>query len=154
MAIKPEAVFESVKKASGVAAQKAADMVERSKLGLEVASKEGELSDLFDELGRAVYEANKNNMHGMTPEALISIIDAKIAEIDELKARRAEKADPVCAGCGKPLDDTFDFCPRCGTKNAKSASGCADKCDCGCKDGKCDDDCCKDEKCDCGCSCC
>ena len=140
MAIKPEDVLGSMKKASGAAAQMASDLLERSKLGLEIASKENELSDLFKELGHAVYEAKKHNMQGMTPEALIAIIDSKVAEIEELKAKRAEKSDPVCPGCGKPIEENFDFCPRCGTKIVKPGCGCGckDDEDCGCDD-------CKDE---------
>ncbi len=149
MAIKPENVLSNFKKAGEAAAQKAADFVERSKITLEITGKESEINELFKELGKATYEAKKNNVQGMTPEALIAIIDGKMDEIEELKTKRMEKSDPVCPSCGKDIEDfSHDFCPRCGTplpKKEDDGCGCGDDCDC---DGNCGcgDDCtCKDE---------
>ncbi len=100
------------------AAKKTGDVVEISKLKLDAMKINGEIKELYEKLGEAVYISKKDDID--CTEA-VSIISEQIDNLnDKLIDLNAEIADRqnvnYCAECGakNPIDNTF--CGKCGTK--------------------------------------
>ncbi len=116
--------LEKVKSAVGSAAQtvgkKSGEVVEFSKIKYAMYEAKGEIKDIKEEIGGAVYDSYKNN----TP--LDEIVKEKCARIDELTKRIGEyesqldnyKSMVKCPQCGKSVKDENNFCPECGAKLA------------------------------------
>lgn len=117
MPIDKNKILGTLKKVGEQASQVVGDIRDNTKLSFDIAGKESELSDLYRELGKATYEMSKNNITGMTPNALMAVIDAKNEELEELKARKVELNSPsVCPHCGRDLASNVMYCPMCGAK--------------------------------------
>ena len=109
------------KSAAAVAADKAKDAAELTKISVAIA---GEQRDI-DKNYRAIGEWFANEYEGEVPEAVRDLLEAinaskaKIAELEAAKAATKEKA-PVeeapagktCPICGAQADSKF--CPQCG----------------------------------------
>lgn len=102
---------------AGNEAYKAAkELAGTGKLGLKIAEEESKLQDLFELLGRAVYDAKRHDREEDLTEA-IEEIRAKEEEIAALRndmARRRNKK--ICKNCGARSSDKNAFCPVCGEK--------------------------------------
>ncbi|NLT57800.1 MAG: zinc ribbon domain-containing protein [Clostridiales bacterium] len=117
MALNKDNILNALRKVGDQAAQAVGDLKENAKLNFEISSREGELADLYRELGRTTYEAKKNNLADSTSEALIAVIDAKVEELEEIKARKVELGAPdSCQNCGRDLDANVAYCAHCGAK--------------------------------------
>ena len=102
---------------AGQEAYKAAkELANTGKLGLKLAEESGKLDDMYEMLGRAVYDARENDREEDFTEALdeIRAKQQEIAELREELARRRNKK--ICPNCGAQTSDKNAYCPTCGAK--------------------------------------
>lgn len=113
-----EQVKDTVKKTAAAAYDKSGQLVDITKLKLSLTTAEGAAEKLYKEIGELAY---KNAKNGTVSEEILKglyeAVDAKLAEIEELKSRIAAiKNLKKCTGCGKQIEDNAVFCPACGKK--------------------------------------
>ena len=108
----------NAKSAAEAVGIKAGQLVDMSKLRINVAELNAEISKRYEALGEYVYETCRETL-AEDAEAV-----GKMAEIDELKAQLAavakelgDKQNKVCCpNCGKQSPQGTPFCSNCGTK--------------------------------------
>jgi len=108
----------NAKSAAEAVSKKAGQIVDASKLRINVAELNAEISKRYEALGQYVYETCREKL-AEDAEAV-----GKMAEIDELKAQHAavskelndKQNKTVCPNCGKQSSSTAQFCSNCGTK--------------------------------------
>lgn len=112
------AVAKTVESGASIVAQKSGVLVEISKLNLNIANEEDSIKELYESLGRAVYE-DYNNGH-ITDELMIGDCNEIIKHennIKELKKKiNALKNIKKCQGCGFEMKLNVAYCPKCGLK--------------------------------------
>ena len=112
-----EQVKDTVKKTAGAAYDKSEQLVDIAKLKLALASAENEAEKLYKELGLLCYEQNKGKENADLVSNVIEKIDAKHAEIAELKGNVAKtKKVKICDKCQKEVSPESAFCSYCGEK--------------------------------------
>lgn len=97
--------------------RRAGDVVEVSKLKLQVLSLTGDIDKVYEKLGLMVYEMAKAGAENQ------SLIDGCVAEVDALKAQLNEvnaSLDALrnvrrCDSCGNAVELSAQFCPMCGS---------------------------------------
>lgn len=102
------------------ASERAGDLVENTKINLQIFDLNHELSELYLSLGKLVYAAHADpESDTQAVSGLLEQVDAKKAEIEALGEKLKDLRNSIicpnaqCAArCGK--DDKF--CRRCGTK--------------------------------------
>ena len=171
------AILGKMRNLANAASKKTEEVVEASKLKLQIVSLNGEISKAYEELGRLIYDAAKKN------ESIGEEMDAAMAKIDELLEKVAElegkeneiKKVRTCGNCGASCAADAAFCSRCGVIlkvvtpveaeiveepgcdcccdcDCECEHCCEDGCECDCEDGQCH--CHNEEKgCECHCSC-
>lgn len=175
------AILGKMKSWANAAGKKTEEVVETSKLKLQIVSLNGDISKAYEELGALVYHAAKNNETvGEEMDAVMEKIDELLVKLAELESKVTEiKKERICGNCGAACPVDAHFCSRCGVileameedeaeeAEESCAELCADEDCCGncrctgdcatCDDGSnkaCDHDC---EHCDCceeeGCEC-
>lgn len=88
--------------------------LESTKLGGEIRSANGDLEDLFKQLGRAYYEDCSDTAK---IKALISSIDELNERIEDLEIQRRSLRDEYeCPACGEILKTDVRFCSYCGAR--------------------------------------
>ena len=114
--------FEEIKRgATGVAdraVKKTGEVTNLVKLKVSMKSAEGKLSEVYEEIGRLFYTAERSG------EDCTSDIAAYIMKADKLKADIAAYTKQlaklrnvrICEGCGHEIDMNVNFCPVCGLK--------------------------------------
>ncbi|WP_369297004.1 zinc-ribbon domain-containing protein [uncultured Neglectibacter sp.] len=108
----------NAKSAAEAVGKRAGQFVDASKLRINVAELNAEISKRYEALGEYVYESCRAKLAD-DAEAV-----GKIAEIDELKNQHAavnkelndKQNKVVCPNCGKRSPNTVQFCSNCGTK--------------------------------------
>ncbi len=108
----------NAKSAAEAVGKKAGQIVDTSKLRINAAELNAEISKHYEALGEYVYE---NCRDKLDEDAELA---GKMAEIDELKAQHtavtkelSDKQNKVtCPNCGKQSPNTAAFCSNCGTK--------------------------------------
>ncbi len=86
MAVEINEIWEEVKKAAGAAEKKTEEIIDRSKLKLDIMSVKGEIRKKYERLGKVIYE---NRCGKVDEEDIISIY---ISELDELN-KKLEKLE-------------------------------------------------------------
>lgn len=108
----------NAKSAAEAVGKKAGQLVDASKLRINAAELNSEISKRYEALGEYVYETCREKLAGDAE------IVGKLAEIDELKAQHAavtkELVDKqnkiVCPTCGKQSPIAAQYCSNCGAK--------------------------------------
>ncbi|MCI8538701.1 MAG: zinc ribbon domain-containing protein [Oscillospiraceae bacterium] len=100
------------------ATRRAGNLVDVTKLNLQIFDLNGEVSDLLQEAGRMLYGAHQGEMVDVEAmEAVLSDLDEKNGQIDELKERVVLlKNSRPCPSCGAPCGKEDHFCKDCGGK--------------------------------------
>ena len=94
--------------------KKAKELAEISKLTGQIAMKEESIKGTYIELGKYVYENQKEDAPEEVAEKF-AVIDAAVEEIDRLKREvRKLKGRQQCPDCGKEVSYTAAFCQYCG----------------------------------------
>lgn len=108
----------NAKSAAEAVGKKAGQIVDVSKLRINVAELNAEISKRYEALGEYVYESCRETL-AEDAEAV-----GKMAEIDELVNQRSAVAKEltdkqnkvVCPTCGKQSPIAASYCSNCGTK--------------------------------------
>jgi len=116
------AFFENISKkvtdTAKAAARKSGDLMEVTKLNLNIGAEEDKIKRKYMEIGKTVYEEYKKGEE--LPYAFRDLCE-KVQEyernIEEMKAKILQlKGLKNCPSCGAELDEEFAFCPKCGAK--------------------------------------
>lgn len=107
----------NAKSAAEAVGKKAGQIVDASKLRINVAELNAEISKRYEALGQYVFEGCREKL-AEDAEAV-----GKMAEIDELLSQLAvvskelndKQNKTVCPSCGKQSPTTAQFCSNCGT---------------------------------------
>ena len=106
-------------KTAEAAGKRASEMVEVTKLNLQIFDLNTEISVLYKEIGEIVYRAHRGeDTEDLGLEGRLSVIDEKFAEIDVMKGRMENlKRTKKCSSpeCGKVCSKDDRFCSHCGT---------------------------------------
>ena len=99
-----------------VAGEKTGEFIELTKLRMNAAQKEKEITMSLEGMGRLVYEANKS---GLDADELLDVcierVDTLTAELEGLREKINRcKGLVICAGCGVANAEDACFCKRCG----------------------------------------
>lgn len=112
-----EKIGDKISSKSKDVAKKAKDMTELAKLNSKVHEYENMIKDVQLQIGRAYYEANRNNPAPEYMELFQQVINAQGAiercreDIAQIKGVRS------CISCGADIPNNSSFCPACGTKS-------------------------------------
>lgn len=117
------AFFENLGKKVGEAAQAAAkksgELVETTKLNVNINSEEDKIQKLYAQIGKAVFD--KFAESGAAEDYIKEACEAIIVHEQNIKSLRekiaAVKGTKACIGCGAEMDRTQIFCSKCGAKN-------------------------------------
>ena len=94
---------------------KAKELKDTTKLKLSIKEREGLIQKLYRDLGKAYYEAHKDDEESEYQE--IADIRAAFAEIGELRADHdAIRGVKRCGECGAIVSQEANFCFNCGAK--------------------------------------
>ena len=96
--------------------KKAKEIAEIAKLTGQIAEKEESSKGAYIELGKYVYESQKDDAPEEVAEKFAAI-DATVEEIEHLKREiRRLKGRQECPDCGKEVSYSAAFCSYCGAK--------------------------------------
>lgn len=96
--------------------KRAKEMAEIAKLTGQIAEKEEAVKGAYIELGKYVYESQKEDAPEEVAEKF-AVIDAAVEEIGRLKREvRKLKGKQECPDCGKEVSYSAAFCSYCGAK--------------------------------------
>ena len=96
--------------------KKAKEIAEIAKLTGRIAEKEESIKGAYIELGKYVYESQKEDAPEEVAEKF-AVIDAAVEEIEGLKREvRKLKGRQECPDCGKEVSYSAAFCSYCGAK--------------------------------------
>lgn len=109
----------NVKSAAEVVGKKAGQLVDISKLRINMSELNTAIGKCYSELGQYVYDIKKSGVTGDEAD-----FAEKIAEIDDLYAQLSAVATEIaalqnkvtCPVCGKQCQADTSFCPYCGAK--------------------------------------
>jgi ABC-type transporter Mla subunit MlaD len=113
-----EDVVVNAKSAVNVVGKKAGQFVDISKLRINAADLNNEISKRYESLGRTVYEAKKtdNDSSDLVSEC-IAAIDDLYEQLDAVNEQLvAMKARFVCKNCGEENLQSAIYCSKCGHK--------------------------------------
>ena len=96
--------------------QKAKEVSEVAKLKMDIHTKEDFVEKQFAALGRAYYEANKDDV-SETDAAQFRVIKEALDEIERMSELVLDIQGVVkCPNCGKKVPSNASFCSDCGAK--------------------------------------
>lgn len=102
------------------AGKRAGEVVEVTKLNLQIFDLNNEISALFKQIGELVYKAHDNaDADTSSIEEWLALIDEKKNTVSEIKQRiLGFKHSKKCPNpeCGRDCEKNDTFCPRCGTQ--------------------------------------
>lgn len=99
-------------------ADKSGKLIEETKLKLAISDKEANTDEIYQEMGKTVYDMYKNGEDvGKVFTKECKRIDKNNSEIDEMNTRILyNKGLRVCSTCGEMITITSTFCMNCGEK--------------------------------------
>ncbi|MBQ7670980.1 MAG: zinc-ribbon domain-containing protein [Clostridia bacterium] len=113
--------FENVKKTvcetADAAGKKVCDIANKTKIKFALANMQGDLDELYEELGRLYYSEISDGVENLAKrDAIIAKIDTLKADMEILKAEVGTfpKRGKICPVCGKNVPKSSAFCPYCG----------------------------------------
>lgn len=108
-----------VGEAAQAAAKKSGELVETTKLNVNISSEEDKIQKLYTQIGKALYE--KYTAAGVTDDDVKESCEAVKVHEQNIKALRDKilelKGTKLCINCGTEMERTQIFCSKCGTKN-------------------------------------
>lgn len=114
-----ENLGKKVGEAAQAAAKKSGELVEVTKLNVNINTEEDKIQKLYTQIGKTVFEK-----YAASGEAIDEIREACEAitvheqNIRGIREKIAEvKGTKQCVGCGAEMEKTQVFCSKCGAKN-------------------------------------
>ncbi|MDD3692427.1 MAG: zinc ribbon domain-containing protein [Oscillospiraceae bacterium] len=113
-----EDVVSKAKSVAETAGKKTSDFIEVTKLRLDVAELEREMTAIFEGLGRMVYDAKKSGEDASSlVDDCVERLDECQSQIDDLRRKIDEYRYAVrCKMCGLPNPNDAVYCKKCGAK--------------------------------------
>lgn len=113
-----EDVVLNAKTAVNAVSKKAGKIVDVSKLRLNAANLNNEISKRFEALGRVAYDAKKNGSDASTlVEECVLSIDSLYEQLDAVNAQlAATRSQVVCHKCGEENPANAVYCCKCGQR--------------------------------------
>lgn len=139
-----EKMGETITSRGKVAAQKAKGVADLAKLNSQIGQLEGKIKTYYQIIGEKVYLNEKDQDHSGL-EAEFDLITDAYVEIGRMKKQIADlKGTKECPGCHAEIDNSFAFCPKCGTKLEEEEAA---ECECSAEEAEACD--CAEEACEC-----
>ncbi len=108
-----------VGEAAQAAAKKSGELVEITKLNVNINTEEDKIQKLYAQIGKSVYE--KFRQSGTTEDHIKEACEAITVHeqnIKSIKEKIAEvKGTKTCTACGSDMERTQLFCSKCGARN-------------------------------------
>lgn len=101
---------------AGVAGQKTTELVDKTKIKMEIATVEKQLSATFEGLGRLVYDAHAagEDIEALKADAFDTVAELQ-TQLDSLQGKLYDYEGAVkCAECGVVNEGDAMFCKKCG----------------------------------------
>ena len=118
-----ENLGKKAKEAAQAAAKKSSDLVEVTKLNMNISSEEEKIQKKYLEIGRKIYE--EYNGRDNAPEDLTEMfngINEHMENIEKIRKKIMEiKKIKKCTQCGAELLADAAFCAKCGAKQENKA---------------------------------
>lgn len=111
-------IARKISKGTEIIGRKSGEMLEITKIKLDMASEKDKLEELYEEIGKAVYDTYKKG-ELQFPEVAdkCKLIDDIHYRIRRLKQKIAEiKGGSICRDCGEVVSPTQRYCHQCGRK--------------------------------------
>lgn len=110
-------VISEIKSAADKVAKKSSELVELSKIKLNILSTKSSIDEQYKKLGKLVYTSQKETADDISAkfEEVIAKIDKlheKLAELEEASAQVSNKV--ICPACKKVNSADAEFCSQCG----------------------------------------
>lgn len=100
------------------AAEKTSKIAKEAKLKLKINENKSKINDLYEEIGRKVYQKHTETGDVCIKKDLeeeCAKIDILSAEIEKYHKEILELSDlKKCIKCNEPMDKSAKFCPKCG----------------------------------------
>lgn len=131
----PKALWEELKRgaadAADIAARKTSELTNIAKLNVSIKSNESKLRNVYEEIGRLFYTAEREGVdYAEEIAACILKADQFKADIAAAKAQlAAQRNATICQSCGHEIDSSAFYCPFCGTSQNKADADEADEAD-------------------------
>ena len=111
-------ISKKVSETAKAAARKSGDIVEVTKLNMNIGAEEDKIKRVYSDMGRIVYESYSGDEE--IPEnlkALCEKVDTYHKNIEEMKQKILElRHIKACPACGMELGMEMTFCFKCGEK--------------------------------------
>ena len=108
-----------------ITADKTGKIAKETKLKLKMGDLKGQINDLYEEIGKKVYEKHvrKENIDiEKELEEQCAKIDMLSEEIENILKQCMDLNDKKqCLNCHKEIDKNMNFCPECGAKQEEPA---------------------------------
>jgi predicted RNA-binding Zn-ribbon protein involved in translation (DUF1610 family) len=107
-----------VSEAAQAAAKKSSELMEVTKINMNIAQEEDRIKKLYTSIGKKVYESYLKDpgMYVQFKEECTGI-DSHNENIKKMKARILEAKNlRLCSGCGEEIGVEVVYCPKCGAK--------------------------------------
>ena len=108
------------------AAEKTGKIAKEAKLKLKINENKSKINDLYQEIGKKVYQkhtANEELCIKKDLEEECAKIDILSSEIETYKKEILNLSDvKVCVNCKEPMDKDARFCPKCGTEQPEEVT--------------------------------
>ncbi len=103
-----------VSRLAATAEVKTGEAIDRAKVSYRIMELKAEIGELKKQVGDIVCRAHRGGETSQTElEDLLFELDAKIDELDGIRARRAS-GKTKCSSCGKVCSAVSKFCNECG----------------------------------------
>ncbi len=113
------AFLENLGKAAQAAAKKSGELVEVTKLNVNINSEEDKIQKLYTQIGKSVFQ--RYSATGESSDEIKETCEAITVHEQNIKSLREKiaelKGTKQCIGCGAEMERTQIFCSKCGTKN-------------------------------------
>lgn len=105
------------------AAERTSKLTREAKLKLSIAESKSKIDEEYKKIGEKVYEKFLDSRDHNIAMTLIEEFKTIDALKESIKNNETEilnlKDKKKCEKCGKEYDESFEFCPNCGSENKK-----------------------------------
>lgn len=105
-------------KGKDLVVQTSENLIEVSKINLDISNKKSSIEKLYKKLGKKLYKLYKKQpIKNDELEKIIKDIDKEKKELDYLENNLMKTKDKKrCKHCNSYIDNYSSFCPKCGKK--------------------------------------
>ena len=116
-----------VGEAAQAAAKKSGELVEVTKLNVNINSEEDKIQKLYSQIGKTIFE--KYSASGFVEDDAKEACEAIVVHEQNIKALRDKisevRGTKQCIGCGAEMEKNQIFCSKCGARNVTAQTSAA-----------------------------